>query len=98
MGVVIGVIWAADCNNAIRFHFRPPAKGHPPPAVKPIFKRDERYIVMGVDFGATGAADFIIAIRVYVRRPVRRSRVTRRPPLHQNSKEIKDNYIVRYGY
>ena len=46
MGVVFGVIWAADCNNAIRFNFRPPAKGHPPPAVKPIFKRDERYIVV----------------------------------------------------
>ena len=26
MGVVFGVIWAADCNNAIRFHVRQPAR------------------------------------------------------------------------
>ena len=84
MGVVFGVIWAADCNNAIRFHFRLPAKGHPPPAVKLIFKRDERYIVVGVDFGVIWVADFKSAIRFYVRRP------TCRPPSQQNIKKTTD--------
>ena len=45
MGVVFGVIWAADCNNAIIFR---------------------------------------------VRRPAHRLRVTRRPPSHQNLKELTD--------
>ena len=55
MGVDFGVIWAADFDNAIRLilgpHPRPPAKGHPPPAVTPKFKAANRYFVMGVDFG-----------------------------------------------
>ena len=42
MGVDFGVNWAADFDNAIRLilgpHPRPPAKGHPPPAVTPKFK------------------------------------------------------------
>ena len=42
---------------------------------------------MGIDFGVIGAAGFINAIRFYVRRPTRRSRVTRRPPSHQNIKK-----------
>ena len=45
---------------------------------------------MGIDFGVIGAADFNNAIRFYVRRPTRRSRDTRRPPSHQNSKEMTD--------
>ena len=34
----------------IRSAARPPSKGHPPPAVTPKFKGDDRYMVMGVDF------------------------------------------------
>ena len=66
----------------------PPLK--PTPAVTPKFKRDDRCIVMGIDFGVIGAADFNNAIRFYVRRPTRRSRVTRRPPSHQNIKKTTD--------
>ena len=66
----------------------PPLK--PAPAVTPKFKRDDRCIVMGIDFGVIGAADFNNAIRFYVRRPTRRSRVTRRPPSHQNIKKTTD--------
>ena len=62
----------------------------PPPAVTKKFKRNYRYIVMGVDFGVIWAADFDNAIRFHVRRPARRLRVTRRPPSHQNSKEMTD--------
>ena len=67
---------------------RPPPT--PPPADTPKFKRDDRCIVMGIDFGVIGAADFNNAIRFYVRRPTRRSRVTRRPPSHQNPKKTTD--------
>ena len=45
---------------------------------------------MGIDFGIIGAADFNNAIRFYVRRPTRRSRVTRRPPSHQHIKKTTD--------
>ena len=45
---------------------------------------------MGVDFGVIWAADFDNDIRFHVRRPVRRLRVTRRPPSHQNSREMTD--------
>ena len=45
---------------------------------------------MGIDFGVIGAADFNNAIRFYVRRPTGRSRVTRRPPSHQNIKITTD--------
>ena len=50
MGVDFGAIWAADCDNAIRFYVFLPVKGHPLPAVTPIFKRDYRCIVLGIDF------------------------------------------------
>ena len=66
----------------------PPLK--PAPAVTPKFKRDDRCIVMGIDFVVIGAADFNNDIRFYVRRPTRRSRVTRRPPSHQNIKKTTD--------
>ena len=45
---------------------------------------------MGVDFGVIWAADFNNGIRFYVRRPARRQKDTRRPPSHQNSKEMTD--------
>jgi len=45
---------------------------------------------MGVDFGVIWAADFNNGIRFYVRRPARRPKDTRRPPSHQNSKEMTD--------
>ena len=45
---------------------------------------------MGVDFGVILAADFNNGIRFYVRRPARRPKDTRRPPSHQNSKEMTD--------
>ena len=45
---------------------------------------------MGIDFGVIWAADFDNAIRFHVRRPARRLRVTRRPPSHQNSKDMTD--------
>ena len=45
---------------------------------------------MGVDFGVIWAADFYNFIRFYVRRPARRPKDTRRPPSHQNSKEMTD--------
>ena len=45
---------------------------------------------MGIDFGVIGPADFNNAIRFYVHRPTRRSRVTRRPPSHQNIKKTTD--------
>ena len=47
----------------------PPAKGRPPPAVTPKFKRDDRCIVMGIDFGVIWVAGFNNVIRFYVRRP-----------------------------
>ena len=47
-------------------------------------------MVMGVDFGVIWAAEFDNIIRFEVRRPARRPRVTRRPPSHQNSKEMTD--------
>ena len=81
MGIDFGVIWAADCDNAIRFHFRRPARRlrvtRRPPSHK--FKFDLRFIFMGIVFWFIGAADFNNAIRFYVRLPTRRSRVTRRP-------------------
>ena len=40
---------------------RPPPP--PPPAVAPKFQRDDRYIVMGINFGVIWAADFNNAIR-----------------------------------
>ena len=83
MGVDFGVIWAAEFDNIIRFEVRrppPPAKGHPPPAVTPKFKGDDRYMIMGVELGFICAADFDNAIRYKVCRPARRQRVTRRPP------------------
>ena len=49
---------------------------------------------MGVDFGVIGAADFDNDIRFHVRQPVRRLRVTRRPPSHQNLKEM--TYVLSW--
>ena len=43
---------------------------------------------MGIDFGVNWAADFNYAIRFYVRRPTRRSRVTRRPPSDMKSNDV----------
>ena len=45
---------------------------------------------MGVDFWDIWAAEFDKDIRFHVRRPARRLRVTRRPPSHQNLKEMTD--------
>ena len=45
------------------FMSRPPAEGQPPPAVTPKFKRYDRYIVIGIDFGVIWAADFNNTIR-----------------------------------
>ena len=45
---------------------------------------------MGIDFGVIWAADFNNAIRLDVRRPARRPKVTRRLPSQQNSKKITD--------
>ena len=45
----------------------PPLK--PAPAVTPKFKRDDRCIVMGIDFGVIWVAGFNNVIRFYVRRP-----------------------------
>ena len=50
------------------------------PAGTPKLNSDDRYIVKGDAFGVIWAADFNNAIRVYVRRPTRWSRVTRRQP------------------
>ena len=50
-------------------------------------------MVMGVDFGVIWAAEFDNIIRFEVRRPARRPRVTRRPPSHQNSKEMTDIWL-----
>ena len=36
----------------------PPSMGHPPPAVTPKFKEDDRYMVMGVDFVVIWATEF----------------------------------------
>ena len=87
MGVDFGVIWATDFDNDIRFHDRRP------PAVTPKLKRDDRCIVIGIDFGVIRAADFNNAIRFYVRRNTLRSRVTRNPPSHQNSKDMTDIWL-----
>ena len=67
-----------------------PAMGHPPPAVTTNFKKDDRYNVMGIDFGVIWAADFNNTIRLDVRRPARRPKVARRPPSQQNSKKMTD--------
>ena len=64
--------------------------GHPPPAVTTNFKKDDRYNVMGIDFGVIWAADFNNTIRLDVRRPARRPKVARRPPSQQNSKKMTD--------
>ena len=45
---------------------------------------------MGINFKVIGAADLKNAVRFYVRRPTRRSRVNRRPPSHQNIKKTTD--------
>ena len=45
---------------------------------------------MGIDFGVIWAADFNNAIRLDVRRPTRRPKVTRRPLSQQNSKKMTD--------
>ena len=50
---------------------------------------------MGVDFGVIWAADFNNVIRFYVHRTSRRPRVTHRPPLNQNSKEMTDIWLLR---
>ena len=63
-----------------------PAKDYPPPADTPKFKEDDKYIVMGIDFGVIWPADFDNTIRFYLRRPVRRPTVTRHPPLHKNQR------------
>ena len=49
---------------------------------------------MGIDFGVIWATDFDDDIRFYVRRPARRPNVTRRPPSHKKSKDMKDRYVV----
>ena len=91
MGVDFGVIWAADCDNAFRFHIRRPARRLRVTRRPPFHqKRNDRYSVMGISFGVIGAADFKNAIRSYDCRPTRRSRVTRRPPSHQNIKITTD--------
>ena len=60
---------------------RPLTKGHPLPAVTTKSKKmTDRYIVMGIDFGVIRAAEFVNAIKFYVRRPARRPRATRHPP------------------
>ena len=50
----------------------PPAKGHPPPADTPKFKKDYRYTVIGIYFGIIWVADFNNVIRYYVRCSARR--------------------------
>ena len=45
---------------------------------------------MGINYGVIWAADFNNAIRFYVRRPAHRPRVNRRPPSHQNLKDMTD--------
>ena len=45
---------------------------------------------MGVDFGVIWAADFDNDIRFNFRRTARRLSVTRRPPIHQYTKEMTD--------
>ena len=64
--------------------------GHPPPAITPESKGNDRYIVMGVDFGVFRVADFDNDLRFNVRRLTRHLRVTRRPPSHLNLKEKTD--------
>ena len=81
----------------------PPAvKGSPAARHKTKFKRDDRYMVMGVDFGVIWVADFNNVIRFYVRR---RPKDTRRPPSHQISKEMTryifmgiDFGVIRVAY
>ena len=63
------------------------------PAGTPKLNSDDRYIVKGDAFGVIWAADFNNAIKLYVRRPVRRPRVTRRP-----TKIFRKRQIYRYGY
>ena len=67
----------------------PPA-GQGSPAVTAKFKRDDRCIVMGVDFGVIFASDFDNVIRFYVRRPAAGQRTPAAPPSHQNLKEMTD--------
>ena len=45
---------------------------------------------MAIDLGVILVADSNNDIRFYIRQPTRLPRVTRRPPLHQNSKELTD--------
>ena len=45
---------------------------------------------MCIDFGVIWAVDFNNVIKLYDRRPARQPRVTRRPPSHQNSKDMTD--------
>ena len=49
-------------------------------------KRDDRYIIIGIDFGVIWAADLKNAIRFYVRRPTRKTKFTHCLPSHQNLK------------
>ena len=77
--------------SIIRLYFTsasPPAGQESPPAVTPKCKEDDRYIVMGINFGVIHAAEFDNAIRFYFRRPARRPGATRRPPSHQSSKKM----------
>ena len=45
---------------------------------------------MGIDFGGIRAAEFDNTNIFYIRHPTRRLRVTRRPPIHKNSKMMTD--------
>ena len=48
---------------------------------------------MGIDFRVIWAADVNNAIKLDVRRPNRRPKVTRRPPSQQNSKKMTDIWL-----
>ena len=62
----------------------PPAdQGSPAARRHTKIKKDGRYIVMGIDFGVIRTAEFVNAIRIYVRRPARRPRATRCLPPSQ---------------
>ena len=58
MGVDSGVLSVADFDNVDRM-----TSGSPPPAVKPSFKRNDRYNVMHVDFGDIRVADLYNDLR-----------------------------------
>ena len=49
---------------------------------------------MGINFGVIWAADFNTAIRFYFRRPAHRPGVTRRPPSHQDLKDMTDKLLL----